>query len=212
MTQETIDTPAFAHGSSMSLAQYQRLVNRCASLRLDQSIANGSPRHAQILISKLFEVANHDVAIVSGALTNSVTGIDIYGDPTVIRNAKAFVENPAATLRIVLESGEIDGGEENRFAREVIDHPGRNAPVVMFRPKDMAFEPRLPHFMVCDREFYRVETKPDETEAYANFGDSNAATGLRDFFDEITEFISDTAKNGDAIRDQFDPGKVFRAA
>lgn len=176
---------------------YIDLVNRCAAQKLNYPIANGSPHHARILIAKLFEIADQDVVILSGHLTDKDDNdIDIYGHQPLIEKAVKFIRDPKANLSILLQRGEAHRGNENRFLCAVINDELRCGSVTLIRPQEGIVEVNTPHFMVCDKYAYRYEEKPDpvKTEAIANFGDSNTGKELASYYNDITTFIKKTGK------------------
>src|SRR5260221_107013 len=99
----------------VSLEIYQKLVDRCASEKLNHPIANGSPFHARILISKIFEIAAEQVSIISGCLKISdPSGAEIYGYSESITNAKRFLSSATASLSVVIQTGVLDQGRDNK--------------------------------------------------------------------------------------------------
>src|SRR4051812_44309174 len=92
----------------LAMSSYIALVNRCADGRLNQEISNGSPFHARVLISKLFEVARKRVQIVSGSLTDTTPdGVQVYGFPEIINQARRFLREPSSHLSIVVQRGQV---------------------------------------------------------------------------------------------------------
>ena len=180
------------------LAVYQQLVDRCARERLNLQISNGSAFHARILITKLFEIAQEEVQIVSGRLTDtSRKGIDVYGYETVIAAAKKFLANPGTVLSILVQMGSIDRGQQNRLLNALITDPKRNGSLQIFIPKSNIFDESLPHFMVADRSGYRLETGKDASpeeeaiKAIANFGDPKSGKALSALFDELNSVLEE---------------------
>jgi hypothetical protein len=201
--------------ASVSLTVYQALVDRCARERLNLDIANGSALHARILIDKLFEIARANVFLVSGTVREtSGRGVEIYAHQKVIDSAKRFLALAESRLDIVVQSGEIDNGNGNRFLRSVINEPSRCGTVSLYLPDAGVLpENRTPHFMVSDRSAYRFETGKDanpENEkitAVANFGDVPKAQILASIFDDIVALLN-TCQAMRKIR-EFAPGQVF---
>ena len=200
-------TPVFSHSDlpsaavqtgSISIATYRFLVDQCARRKLNFVIANGSAVHARILITKLFEIAESEVVIVSGRLTDtSESGHEVYAYEPVINAAKQFLINPNAQLSIVLQEGEMQLGNGNRFFRAVVNDENRRGVVTITTPKQKTLGSEIPHFMVTDRSAYRLETgtdamnkAPDRMTAVANFGDLATADDLRIYFDEVIDFVS----------------------
>jgi len=186
----------------VSLNYYKQLVDRCANERLDFVIANGSPFHARLLIAKLFEVAEKQVAIVSGSLRDvSAGGVHIYGHPPVIEEAKKFLTDPDTCLNIIAQQGELHNGLKNSFVNEVVADKERNGKVRIFVPPRGELEASVPHFMVADSVCYRLETGVDAAievdrfqndesmTAVANFGDHDTGRELRNYFNEIREHV-----------------------
>jgi hypothetical protein len=188
---------ADAASVTIPIGIYKSLVDQCARHRFNYLIANGSAIHARILIAKLFEIAEREVVIVSGALTDKTqAGADVYGHQPVIQAAQAFLQDPNAHLSIVLQEGEMHGGNENRFFRSIVDGDGRCGIVTVIIPKKGVLGVEVPHFMIADKSSYRLETGleamdkgADRLTAVANFGDQVTATDLRAYFDEVMDFI-----------------------
>jgi len=179
-----------------SLEKYIELVDRCAREHLNLPIANGSPLHARILIAKLFETGETTVYLFTGSLRmKSLSGIDIYAHKPVIEQAKKFLRHPTSRLSIIIQTGLIDGGEENVFLREVAADPARQGLIDVSIPKTKVLGEEVPHFMEADSSTYRLETGADANPsnsaiaAIANFGDSKTATSLSEYFEDIRKLI-----------------------
>lgn len=159
-------------------------------------IANGSAKHARILIGKLFEVARRDVRIVSGALTETTRdGVEVYSYEPLVEQAKKFLAQPETSLSIIVQSGRLDGGEENVFLRQLRSDNSRAGSINVFVPRQDLLGDSAPHFMVADALAYRLETGQDarpgneSTAAVANFGDEKSAEGLRGLFEDLLAFL-----------------------
>lgn len=145
---------------------------------------------AQILIAKLFEIAKHEVVIVSGHLTDENSdGVEVYGHAPVITAAKKFLQDSAAKLSIILQDAELDRGNENRLLRNLAEDPARKGKVRVVFPTAKAVGESTPHFMVSDRYAYRFEQNPvpKKTEAIANFGDPKNGKTLAAYFDVLLD-------------------------
>ena len=182
---------------SISLGEYQKLVDFCATHRLNQPISNGSALHARILIEKLFEIAKGHVQLVSGSLTEVTSaGVDVYSYSPVIERAKSFLSTPGATLSIIVQSGSISSGDENKFLSELRNDPARMGSIDVIVPKPKLLGQSAPHFMVADGAAYRLETGSDalpqseSTAAVANFGDIKSASALVGLFNGLLSFLS----------------------
>ncbi|MGQ0741895.1 MAG: hypothetical protein ACT4OG_06325 [Alphaproteobacteria bacterium] len=192
-------TASAAREPPASLDSYHELVNTCARLRLNFQIANGSAVHARILISKLFEIARREVLLISGTVreaSDEQNGVEIYPHPPVIEQAQRFLRLPNTSLSILVQTGTIDRGQENRFLNAIINDEARVGIVKILQPKKGSLSTdETPHFMVSDRAAYRFETGRDATptntgiSAVANFGDTKGAKGLGELFDEFGSLL-----------------------
>jgi hypothetical protein len=149
------------------------------------------------LISKLFEIAKSQVAIISGGLkVRNKDGVEIYGDSNVSKNAKKFLRDPGAELTIIVQTGEIDQGRQNEFLRDIVNSEDRNGTVVLVTPNRNVLDFSVPHFMVSDASAYRLETGEaahtdlDNITAIANFGDKPTAKALQDYFDDLKNLLA----------------------
>lgn len=182
--------------SSLPLETFHYLVNKCAHLRLDQEIANGSADHARILIAKLFEIARYEVRLMSGQLrTKTDQGVEIYGHKPVVAAAQKFLRDPTASLSITVQSGEIDADDKNIFLKSIVEDQSRKGKVIVYIPARGELEAEdTPHYMVADREAYRLETFVDDRSTptmvgVANFGDPGTAVDLIDLYDETVAYL-----------------------
>jgi hypothetical protein len=196
---------------SVSLETYRDLVKICATRRLNCPIANGSALHARILITKLFEVAEKEVVIVSGSLRDkTASGVDVYGYPPVISAAKSFLADPGTQLNIVLQHGVLDCGDKNRMLTALVNDPERLGTITLTIPTLGVLDSSVPHFMIADGSAYRMETGADAAPgverltAVANFGDDKTSADLRTFFDEVSEFLATLLPP--AAKNVFEPG------
>jgi hypothetical protein len=120
----------------------------------------------------------------------------VYGHEPVIHAAKKFLLDPNAQLSIILQEGEMQNGDQNRFFRAIVNDPERCGVITLTTPKKGILDSTVPHFMISDRASYRIETgtdamdKSERMTAVANFGDQETANDLRVYFDEVIDFIS----------------------
>ncbi|GEM_PF-1724538 len=175
--------------SEIDIRTYTELVASCARDRLNYPIPNGDPTHARILITKLFETARQDVRLLSGMLTDRTTpGIDIYGHPDLIDNAKRFLRRPNSTLRIIIEKP-IHLHMENRFLTGVVTDNARVGDIFLYFGQRLVDQLRIPHFLATDALAYRFELDDEKVKAVANFGDFRTAKRLFEVFDRLATFI-----------------------
>jgi hypothetical protein len=178
----------------MEIEEYKSLVDRCARLRLDYIIPNGSPVHARILIAKLFETARQSVSIVSGELIDATKdGQDIYGYADVVSSAAAFLRREGTKLNIVLERG-IDRGDQNRFLSAVAGDPERKGEIVVFPNTQAVNSTFTPHLLITDASAYRLELDNKSVEAVANFGDIGGGEMVGQLFDKLRAYVSELKK------------------
>lgn len=190
------DSSRVTERSLGDLGAYIELVNVCARKRLNHPIPNGSPAHARILISKLFETARHTACIVSGKLTDvTASGAEIYGYADLIEKARQFISREGSKLSIILEREALHNGNKNRFFRSIVDFDKRKGDVLLYSGWDLLKNARLPHFMVTDALAYRFETQlanydHEQIEAIANFGDGETARDLLNLFAMVSSHLS----------------------
>jgi len=185
--------------TSVPLDVYSKLVDECAQNRIYQKFANSCPYHARYVIEKLFEIAHRELFLVTGALTlRSQSGVDIYAHPPVIEKALSYLDDPNVVLPIVIQTGTVDGGDDNVFLRQVIDAPRRNGTVELYIPVPGLLTEKVHHFMMADDIAYRLESKNEPRDrdepigAIANFGDAAEATRLHAVFDAIKKRMEPT--------------------
>ena len=172
---------------------YVALVNRCAAQRLNRDIANGSSKHAVVLISKLFEIAKKEVLLVTGRLTeiSQRDGVPIYADAGVIAKAKEFLRRDGSRLSIIAQSGDIQNGVQNRFLASITSDGDRRGQVTVYLPRQTALDDTSPHFMLSDKSAYRFETGADalpaneSITAVANFGNEGNAREFSEMFEDL---------------------------
>jgi len=194
-----------AEASTVDIESYKALVDRCARERLDHVISNGSPVHARVLISKLFETARHGAFIVSGKLLNATeSGVEVYAYPDVVRAAMGFLRRPGSSLQIILEDP-IDLLMENKFLASTINDVDRKGDVIVYPGTKAVNTTRSPHLMVTDALAYRLELDNKEFEAFANFGDDATAISVQNLFKKLEGYLHQLRKP----RLSFSPGQRF---
>lgn len=184
--------------------EYQDLVERCAVERRNLDIANGSARHARILIRKLFEIAKFDVRLITGKLTeiSDVDKVPLYSDHSVIDKAQVFLRRPGSRLSIIAVEGLIDNADNNIFLRRILQDKDRLGVVRVAIPKlaDIA-DLGIPHGMVADGEAYRFETgadalnqkEPSAFTAIANFGNPENGLKIYSYFANLYRHLPDAS-------------------
>ncbi len=189
-----------------SLKNYRRLVDQCAAERLDFEIANGSAKHARILIGKLFEIATREVLIISGSLQLiSDDGVPIYSDADIIQHCKGVLRATGTTMKIILQSGDIDHGKENTFLKEVIGGANRKGVVSIVSLGPEMRDSSIPHMMITDGEAYRFETSTDAVQdhhsikAVANFGAPRVADRLHAYFEELFATVQNRGMGSNTV-------------
>lgn len=190
-----------------ALRDYAELVDKCANERLDFPIANGSAEHARILIAKLFEIASQRVTIVSGTLRqfSPLQQVEIYSYGPVIEHARNFLRRKNSKLEIVVQSGELDGGKNNKLIRELADDDKRVGEIAVYLPKAGLLGVDIAHFMVSDNSAFRMETGADANPkhrgiaAIANFGDSRTAVALDRYFGTLKRYLDRRDNLADTI-------------
>lgn len=194
--RETVQTHPLP-SDAISLEIYKALVDRCAALRLNRDIANGSSRHAVILIRKLFEIAKGEVLLVTGRLTE-VSGRDripIYSDQNVIAEAQKFLRRADSKLSIIVQCGVMQSGDGNRFLAGLKADKERLGTVKVYLPQPNALADTSPHFMVTDKSAYRFETGEDalptneSITAVANFGNEATAKDFSAIFADLEDLL-----------------------
>ena len=179
--------------SPVRIDRYIAIVNMCADTHADKDIANGNALHARYLIEKLFRVANSSVGIITGCLRQSdPDGVAIYAHPPVIEAAREFLRKEGSKLTIVVQSGEVDGGQdENAFVKAVAADTGRAGEfeILVARPGSID---DAPHCMIADKSAYRLElgaAGDDNIAAIANFGNPGVAASLADYFRDVVAYL-----------------------
>jgi len=190
--------------TTVPLDVFERFVNECARLRLDQPIANSCPFHARLIIAKLFELAKREICLVSEALTACTeSGVELYAYRPIIENMNRFLRDPNAVLSIIIQSGHIEGKESNEFLREVINATTRNGTVLVHLPEPGVLSDRVHHFIVVDEAMIRSESsdaprdRDEPIGALANFGNLKDASDLKALYTELLKYLD---KNAPRVR------------
>ncbi len=212
LMQNTIEMQAQMSEESTDLNKYIELVDVCARERIDFRIPNGSPKHARVLISKLFETARQEVLLVSGRLTDiteknesdpDMSEVEIYGHAPLINNARSFLKRSGSTLRIIVMQP-VHLGNANRFLKGLINDPERQGEVSLYNADSDTVATKPPHFVVTDALAFRYETDDENVVAVANFGDGKTAKALQTAFRDLA-----TRLTGLQLIRRFQPGVAF---
>lgn len=173
------------------MADYEELVNRCASGRLDLVITNGSAVHARYLIKKLFDVAEQEVVIYSGDLAPRRNCDDkeaeLFAWPELVSSAKRFVAKKGAVLKIVMQHP--CDTSKHPFIAAITDNE-RQAEVSIYTPNsEDTLSDISDHFMVVDKRAFRLEEDDHNVTATGNFNGPDVAKKLHDAFTNLVEFM-----------------------
>lgn len=158
-------------------------------------ISNGRPEHAAFLVHRFLTNAEETVRIYSGALSRAHEGVDVYGNPHIVRAAQEFL-GKGGRIRVVVQNA-VDSPngertEDHPFLRlvEGVQPQGEAKGSLVVKKEAQAFKEAtssLPafHWMVMDESGYRLETDVKSAKAHANFGTPKVAMQLARLFDEI---------------------------
>ena len=177
--------------------RYFSIIDQACKEKRDALLSNGQPGHAAYIIYKFLTNAQEDVRLFSGRLRCSLEGVSVYSNSHIIQAAVTFLQKPEGTLSVLLEE-EIDVAQGG----QVCDHPlirtvqeakaqGKIQGVLKVYQGlkdfiDMLKESNFNyHWMVMDKQAYRLENDTEKATAFVNFGDTERAKRLSHLFDSI---------------------------
>jgi hypothetical protein len=185
-------------------------------------ITNGSPFHARLVLSKIFEMATSEVVVYSGHLRRvgrderlNKAGL-IWAYQPLIDAAKRFLRKPGTKLSILVQNcidgSPLTGGMDHPFLSTLFgdnDRAGRLELIVArgYKTRVLPISPR--HFAVADEKMYRLETTDKGVWATANFNEPKTAKFLSGYFSELVERLARLTESEKDARGYF--LKVSRA-
>jgi hypothetical protein len=156
---------------------YYKLVENCASKKLDVEIANGQIDHAQILLEAMLRHGKKSIKIFTGALRE-----ELYSDFKFKVSVKIYFLISIGTLTFLIQN--IDNLKEHelyKLARELDPKAKRITFHILNNSSDAGDETN--HFAVMDNLAYRLEIDDERVEAKANFNDEKQNQELTKKFD-----------------------------
>lgn len=174
---------------------YFKEIDSAQQGKLNLLISNGKPEHAAYLINTFFQHARSDIRLFSGRLSQTMDGVEMYGNPHIRKAARDMFER-GCRMRVVLEEPiDAPSHDPNRHPLVVIAnklkervHMEGVLDIRKANPKSMAFLERhdyLHHWMVMDNHAFRLETDTGAVKAFVNFNDERAADALASIFDNL---------------------------
>ena len=175
---------------------YYLLLDAALEQKIDAVLSNGKPEHARFIIQRFLEHADTTVRLVSGKLTKVFDGVNVYGHEKIKEAAKKFLRREGTQLSILLQEGidaEGENAENHPLVQEIRALEQRHElegklEIRKASDEDVAnyLESEFPyHWMVMDKDAYRLETDCEQAKASVNFGDPRMAEGLAEFFDRM---------------------------
>ncbi len=177
--------------------RYFSIIDQACEEKRDALLSNGQPGHAAYIIYKFLTNAQEEVQLFSGRLRCSLEGVAVYGNPRIIEAAITFLQQPGRTLSVLLEE-EIDvtpGGDacDHPLVQAVQEAKAQGQIQGVLRVYqglkdfiDMLKESNFNyHWMVMDKQAYRLENDTQKATAFVNFGDTQRAARLSHLFDSI---------------------------
>lgn len=165
---------------------YFDMIDRVAKDSSDQVISNGRPAHAVYLLHKFFEIAEQNIKIFTGRLSQAHDGVLAYANPKLADAAVNFLQKASTSLSIViadrLDVAEGENGSNHPFLNRIWNSEPKGQFEVYEASKNES--PILPyHFLVMDGSAIRVEMNTEDVTAIASFNSSDLAAGLTSLYD-----------------------------
>jgi hypothetical protein len=164
-----------------SIENYKQIIVRSVKNKENFIISNGHPEHASYILATFFKEAKSEVRIFTGKLFKSV-----FDNHELINNAIDFLRtNKNGKLKIAFDE------KVSPFllmGQNFLGTIFKNADIkdrVELWDSSLGFDVKMNHFAIMDKSAFRYELNHDRSEAIANFGDSQAAMTLYEFFNYI---------------------------
>ena len=175
--------------------RYFGIIDQACKEKKDALLSNGRPEHAVYLIHKFLENAQQHVRLLTGQLSRTLDGVEVYKNPHIIKAALTFLAKEDTALSVISENDiDVPGpSQDHPFIQEVTSAKERGdiqGSLKVYREseehKTILREANFSyHWMVMDEQAYRLEKDKDKATAFVNFGDKDRATRLANLFDSI---------------------------
>ena len=163
---------------TLTLNEYRVRVQNAARQPDAEPIFNGTPDHAEIILTNLWASAENKVQLISRCFEESV-----YNSDELIDAAQSFLSRPNTEAEILYE---VEPELSNRFFAAISKFDK-----VKFIPVSEQDRARYDFsFMVADDKNYRYAEDKLEMSAIAAFGDAPNAKHLSNIFDEIVDIVT----------------------
>lgn len=172
------------------ISEYKKIVDRFASERINQRIPNGLYEHATVLLQAMFKNAAAEVRIFTGDLDQTV-----FGNPSLINSAKAFLRNkPYARLRILVQKEQNpEWLTSHPLVKAIQEIDGQKGDFELRFAKGNYSTDDAHHFAVMDNDGYRFELDHEACKAVANFNEPEVAQALLGAFDKAFSCAEEAA-------------------
>ena len=172
---------------NISLEDYKKAVESCASSKTNYMFHNEGAEHAKIILSNIFMNAHDSVRMASNRLINK----EIVGSEEYRKALLTFLNRPDTHLYIMLAhvpSKEQVTGVDSLFSM-LYYHPAyKEQRIVIKDGLGKSFIDKKGdqvNFCTGDDSMYRIETDITKWTAVANFNDPDRSGALSQIFDHV---------------------------
>lgn len=167
------------------IREYRAFVNRVAETDRSRLIVDKDTRHASILLSKIFDLSERQVELLTGCLDPAVYG----ADDLLCACGEFLKRNAQASIRILSESPIRPDHPFVHFIQN--EGLGDRLEISVVPPELQDYKY---HFAVGDGAHFRFEPNKNVREAFVKFDDPSDGAQLQSAFDELNHKVREYSR------------------
>jgi hypothetical protein len=173
---------------SKEFEDYKKAVTSYARDRKSFTFNNKGASHASVVIGNLLRTAKKEIKIYSGSLNS-----EIYDLPEVFNELEKILES---SIEVVVIVDSLRGVEESNALQLVREEANRfeNVTFIVDQNEILATkegEEELSHFIVADKEAFRLEENAQEYKAVCDFNNKEVSGILLNVFSNLSNAIQE---------------------
>lgn len=162
-----------------NLVEYEEYIKNLSDNNSSDIFYNSSPRHAQIVLTKIIEKTQKHLCIYCGNMTT----FEIFDNPDYLNALKNYLNKENVQVEILLSDYQ-DAFFKKDIYKLLYEHKDKVVLKKTWNKDEIKFDNNPIHFTLSDDKTYRLETDIEKKIAIGNFNDAKTVEVLKGTFYE----------------------------